>query len=1019
MDDTTVTQIGKYDILGQIGEGGMGIVYRGEDKGIGRPVAIKTLKNATSELRQRFLVEARTGALNHPNIVTVFEVGEQDGNPYIAMEYLEGGSLDTQLRSDRSVPLVEKLDIIRQVCLGLGYAHQEGVIHRDIKPANVMVNAKGQVKIVDFGIARLENTSGHTATGQVIGTVDYISPERIKGNRSDGRADIWSTGVMLYQLLTNNHLPFPGDDPTTKIYKIVNEPFEPLSNFMTDYPSGIDHILGRALAKDPNDRYESAEEMAGDIEEINEALKRARMGEMIIHVKRLIGQQQLTTAKQDLLGLQRLDPQNTEIKKLFRDVSEQLARQQKSDQVRQLASQAEEAVLSQRYAEAIEFYRQAAKVEPSEHGFTEKIEHIRALKEKADKVASLLQQARDARHHHDFERASELIAQALPLDERNTDLRNEQARIYQEAERAKKEEARLRLTRAGREQFAARQYTQAIQALGDALKIDPTDAENQRLYQEAVALQEEQRRRTVVEKIVAEIEDCIYRSEIDRALALIQRALEKLPGETALLRLKAETEEKQREFAAQRLVEQTSMQVQSLFVTNPQEALACVQRARETMPGEPRLIALEEQVVQRLKRDNLAGLKAQYLKQAQASIDARQYDQAIQILETAAIDCGEAPDIAYLLGYARTEKSKDARKQVVAAALREAQELIGNGELEAAIKRLEPVAVETRDAAVEQLLRQTSANLAEVTRRIDAVVERIEALSEQDPPQALQLLLSQPQAIQQHSRMRVVRARLDTSSEQDRLTREAIKQAEDSLAAKDLRRGLEALESVVRAYGNSPRLSAAIADYTGRRTPIANSMVSTSIEAARQAIVAQDPTRALDSLQAAADALEFADPAIQADWNRLAQEAAKASGAKRSSTDKMQIVVKSGRPSGLVMALIAVAVVAIVGVVIWYARQSPPPAAGFLELNAAPYAEVVSITPEKGKPIALPEGDRTTPLRLDGLASGNYTVVFKSSDGSSPKATCAVPADPSSPICKPDTPPLSDSQIDDILGGAK
>jgi serine/threonine-protein kinase len=138
MDNTTVTQIGKYEILGQIGEGGMGVVYRGEDKGIGRAVAIKTLKNATAELRQRFLVEAKTGALNHPNIVTVFEVGEQDGNPYIAMEYLEGGSLETMLRSGRSVPLVEKLDIIRQVCLGLGYAHQERVVHRDIKPANVM-----------------------------------------------------------------------------------------------------------------------------------------------------------------------------------------------------------------------------------------------------------------------------------------------------------------------------------------------------------------------------------------------------------------------------------------------------------------------------------------------------------------------------------------------------------------------------------------------------------------------------------------------------------------------------------------------------------------------------------------------------------------------------------------------------------------------------------------------------------------------------------------------------------------
>src|ERR1700710_2751140 len=144
---TSLTHIGKYEIISELGRGGMGVVYRAEDKNIGREVAIKTLTEATPELRQRFLVEARSGVLNHQNIVTVYDFGEQDGNPYIVMEYLHGDSLEKVLHAQKSLSIVEMLEIVRQVCEGLGYAHQKGVVHRDIKPANVMVLPGGQVKI--------------------------------------------------------------------------------------------------------------------------------------------------------------------------------------------------------------------------------------------------------------------------------------------------------------------------------------------------------------------------------------------------------------------------------------------------------------------------------------------------------------------------------------------------------------------------------------------------------------------------------------------------------------------------------------------------------------------------------------------------------------------------------------------------------------------------------------------------------------------------------------------------------
>ena len=464
---TTVTQIGKYQVLGILGVGGMGVVYRGLDKAVGREVAIKTITEATEELRHRFMLEARSGILNHPNIVTVYDFGEQDGNPYIVMEFVPGDTLENLLNTGRKFSLIEKLEIINQLCAGLGYAHRKGVIHRDIKPANIMVQPDGNIKIVDFGVARLENRSGHTQAGMVIGTFHYISPERLLGKAADGRADIWSAGIILYQLLTGR-LPFPGDDPAT-LHRVVREAHEPVSSIVPGTPPAIDHLIDHALAKDPLDRYETAEDMAVDIEAINDGLKQEHVTEALGNVKTQMEREQWTSVRPVLLDLLRLNPQNTEVKKLLREVQEKVSRQQKSVQLKQILVEADEAVLQQHYAEALELYGQAAAIDRDYPELAQKIENARALKEKADKVASLLEQSREARKRSDYTAAGELIDRALQLDDRNTDLRNERARIVQEAERAAKERSRRQYSDAAKSLLAARQYTEAIQNLRAAL----------------------------------------------------------------------------------------------------------------------------------------------------------------------------------------------------------------------------------------------------------------------------------------------------------------------------------------------------------------------------------------------------------------------------------------------------------------------------------------------------------------------------------------------------------------------
>jgi serine/threonine-protein kinase len=997
----------------------MGVVYRGLDKSMGREVAIKTLTEATEELRQRFLLEARSGVLNHPNIVTVYDFGEQDGNPYIVMEFVKGDSLENLLRGGRTFTLIEKLEIVRQVCLGLGYAHQHGVVHRDIKPANVMVQPDGSIKIVDFGVARLESQSGHTQTGMVIGTFHYISPERLLGKPADGRADIWSAGVILYQLLTGR-LPFPGDDPAT-LHRVIREPHEPVSKFRSDYPPALEHLIDHALAKDPLDRYETGEEMAADIEAINDDLKREHVDEALGNVKQLIEREQWTNVRPILLDLQRLNPQNTEVKKLLREVQEKISRQQKTMQLQQLLGEAEEAVLSQRYKDALEFYNQAAALDRGNTELTQKIERVRELKENAEKVASLLDQSREARRRSDFAAAGELIEKALQLDERNTDLRNERARIVQESERVSRERTRREYSEAARGQLAARQYTEAIKNLRAALEIDPTDGETQQLYQTALERQEETRRRKIIDQIVAEISECITAREYERALTLIQRAQERLPGEAVLLQLKAEAEAKQREQAAKKLIDETTLRVYDLISTDPQEALAVVRQALEQMPGDPRLIALEEKVAEQVKKASTGERKAQYLKQAQAAIDASQFDQAVQILETAAIEYADAPEIGSLLTYAREQKRKIEVGQAVANANREAQALIAAGNFDAAIELLQRVAAETGDATLEQLLRQATASLAELNRRIEALLSRAQAMGESNIEQALQLLSSQPQEIQQHPRVRELRARLDASNERERLIGEAIRSAGDALRIQDLRGGLAGLESAQRSYGDSPRIASAIVEYKAGRTKIANELLTAAIQSATQAIQQNDRARAAETLNRVAHAAEFADSELQASLKRLAKEAGTAPPKPQAQVKAVAAPTraKPGSSHALLIVVIVLLLAGAAGGGYWYwsHRTAPAPVMGALELNATPYAEVVSVTSEKGAAIALPAGDHWTPMRLDQIPSGRYAVEFKGPDASVQKQQCEVTQ--SEVVCSIEFKPIDNHAIDQIIGGAQ
>jgi serine/threonine-protein kinase len=264
-------KIGKYTIHGEIGKGGMGIVYRGSDPYIGRTVAIKTVRldvlrqeSGRDEALKRFLREAQAaGNLSHPNIVTIYDVGEHEGLIYIAMEYIDGSSLESLLRQGREFTLEEIGRLFGQIASALDYAHGQGIIHRDIKPANILVGRDLKVAIVDFGIART-SASTMTQTGMLMGTPRYMSPEQIAGKKVDNRSDIFSLGAILYELLTRRN-PFEGESITTVIYKIMHAELPPLSDFNKHLPPGLEQVVRKALARDVELRYATCGELAADL----------------------------------------------------------------------------------------------------------------------------------------------------------------------------------------------------------------------------------------------------------------------------------------------------------------------------------------------------------------------------------------------------------------------------------------------------------------------------------------------------------------------------------------------------------------------------------------------------------------------------------------------------------------------------------------------------------------------------------------------------------------------------------
>jgi len=669
MDPKPAAKIGKYEVLDTLGRGGMGVVYRAIDPRIGRLVAIKMITGDYAkdpDYLNRFYREARsTGTLQHANIVTVYDLGDQDGVPYLVMEYLEGEPLDKIIGSRRDLSLPDRLDIIIQACNGLQYAHQHGVVHRDIKPGNIMVLKDGNVKLVDFGIARLGNSS-MTATGQMIGTITYMSPEQINGQAVDSRSDIFSAGVVLFELLTYT-LPFDGKEITTTMRKILNDPPPPLKDFFVGPPE-LDAALNKALAKNRDQRYQTANDFAFDLASVQQSLKRQKVSEYLQSAKAFIEQANLTRAQELLSKVVKTDTQNTEARALMSQVQSQLQHQQRIEHLAQLRADAEEALGAGRFDEALTMCNEAIGLAPDAAWEQLRTRAQQGADRKA-KIDSALKRAHAAYTAGAFDSAQEGLSEALATDPENAQLRALLERVQQAMADRDRERRISDSLEVARKQIAARRFTAALDALKNAESVDPSHLELKSLKKLALAGQQQDADRKELETLTADVNTAADWGDFESAWKKVNEALSRFPSEASLLKLRAEVgRRRDAASASSRGQEQIAAARELLDQGRGAEAITALEAAVRAAPSDARLSAALNALREEVRGHQQQEQRGIFLKKARTALDAHDYATAAEVLQEACAALPGSADVEDLLKFAREELGRNAGGSLTTAA---------------------------------------------------------------------------------------------------------------------------------------------------------------------------------------------------------------------------------------------------------------------------------------------------------------------------------------------------------------
>ncbi|MEZ5354504.1 MAG: protein kinase [Bryobacteraceae bacterium] len=538
-------RIGKYKVESRLGQGGMGTVYLALDSQIQRRVAIKVFKleisNADPRTAERFRAEAQTTAgLRHPHIVTVYEYGEQDGIPYIVMEYLQGTDLHRVLQQGSKLSLLEKVRIIAEVASGLQYAHEKGIIHRDIKPANIMLQPNGSAMLTDFGIARGAQLADTrlTPTQLMMGTLAYMAPELFYHSDASVYSDMFAFGLVCYELLTGTH-PFRAPTEAMVIQKILNESPEPVRGMLTDCPEELSRAVERLLAKHKEHRFASLADFEMVLRPVLVELRRAHAAELAPIVEQHLESDHLDEARRALRKIADLDPGNPALAGLLRRLDDRQRTLSVGPQIASLAKEAEKLVLARRTDEALERIQQAIELDPADKTLRLRAVEIQEMRERSARAQSLLESAVRDLDGRNLTGAVRKVNQAREADPEIPGAGIVLERIQHERNRQEREEAIQDALQRSRMALLVDDFAEGCTILESALAVYPDSTELQRARVEAQKGRAENERRRRIEEAKDKVRTCLERNQETEALSVLDLLREEGIEDADLKRLRA------------------------------------------------------------------------------------------------------------------------------------------------------------------------------------------------------------------------------------------------------------------------------------------------------------------------------------------------------------------------------------------------------------------------------------------------------------------------------------------------
>jgi serine/threonine protein kinase len=597
-------KLGKYEVLGELGHGAMGVVYRARDPIINRLVALKTITTGLAEdqsLLERFYREAQSaGGLQHPNIVTIHDMGEAGGIPYIAMELVDGENLDQLIARRSTILLTLKLTYGIQACRAFDYAHKRGIVHRDIKPGNIMVSKDGVVKVVDFGIARVLETS-RTQTGMLIGTFAYMSPEQYHGEHADERSDIWSFGVLLYELFCYQK-PFTGPTPASLMHSICSDEPILLSTQLPDCPHELEVTVSKMLRKSPAERYQSMEDVLLDLDAVCKTLQSQSIAGLLLNSQQSMEAGRFADARDLVRQALQIDSGNQQARALLEKANTELKRQLNRPKVQHYVEQGQALLGEGKFQEARLAAENALQLDskflPAEdlrRAVLKELDHARVVAES-------------------LEAAKQLLAEGLP------------------------DEAEVLLAK--------------------VLQADPTHAQAQALYQQVQHEKSEREKRLRLLQGLQQARELWTRQNYAESLNVLQNMGREFPGEEEVSRLLETVREDQLEQRKQQgLVNAKNL----LAAGRHEESLKVLAQLQQQFPQDEEIPGLLEDV----RKDQMNQRRLLGLTEARSLLAAGEYERSISLLKLLGGSFPAEPEISALLETARINQAEQHRQRGV------------------------------------------------------------------------------------------------------------------------------------------------------------------------------------------------------------------------------------------------------------------------------------------------------------------------------------------------------------------